>query len=88
MNDFLLEIVTSLQNSRTWTWTLHCQMVQIQIPTFQPIPIQPNLKKYEHTMMYAKKNNIYTNIQNIEYFFFIEIGIWLILLMAHIASLR
>ena len=45
-------------------------------------------KNYEHTMMYAKKNNIYTNIQNIEYFFFIEIGIWLILLMAHIASLR
>ena len=35
-----------------------------------------------------KKHNIYTNIQNIEYFFFIEIGIWLILLMAHIASLR
>ena len=47
-------------------------------------------KNYEHTMTYAKKNiiYIYTNIQNIEYFFFIEIGIWLILLMAHIASLR
>ena len=40
MNDFLLELVTSsLQNSRTWT--LHCQMFQIQI--------QPNLRKKQRT---------------------------------------